>query len=199
MITDDESLPDYLEQEQVAALLKAAKAAKAASIRDCALLLLVYKYGLRVHEASAFNRNQVNFARRKIRIVRGKGSRSGEFSLFRDVHSSLTEYLRTRKDRSPALFVGRRGRLQKRRIEQLFELHANTAGIPKKERRSIHSLKHSLAVHMLDAGKPLETIQDWLGHRSIGSTQVYARISSRRRRAAVANELENDPNIVSLA
>ncbi len=68
MITDDETLPDYLEQEQVAALLKAAKAA---SIRDCALLLLVYKYGLRVHEASAFNRNQVNFAKRKIRIGTG--------------------------------------------------------------------------------------------------------------------------------
>jgi site-specific recombinase XerD len=83
--------------------------------------------------------------------------------------------------------------LKKRRIQALFTRYRDAAGL----RRDLtcHSLRHAIATHLLDAGVPLEVIQDHLGHQSIRSTSIYARITSHRR-AALFEELERSPWVV---
>ena len=91
------------------------------------------------------------------------------------------------------LFAGRLGALQRRQIQARFVRYRLKAGIP--ERLTTHSLRHSIATHLLDAGASLEFVQDHLGHRNIRSTATYARITDRHREA-LFRQLERSPWIV---
>ena len=74
----------------------------------------------------------------------------------------------------------------------LFKLYAGNARLAPHKHHS-HCLRHSIATHLLDAGQPLEYVQDHLGHKSIRSTGVYARISdAKRERVAYQIELSRD-------
>lgn len=92
------------------------------------------------------------------------------------------------------LFPGRSGPLRKRQIQALFTRYRDRAGLDR--RYTCHGLRHSIATHLLDAGVSLEFVQDHLGHQSIRSTSIYARITDQRR-AAVFRELEASPWIVN--
>lgn len=91
------------------------------------------------------------------------------------------------------LFRGRSGPLQKRQIQSLFVRYRDIAGLDR--RYTCHGLRHSIATHLLDAGVALEFVQDHLGHQSIRSTSVYARITDRHR-LALFRKLERSPWIV---
>jgi integrase/recombinase XerC len=108
--------------------------------------------------------------------------------------SSFGEYLGTDVG-SPEgpLFPGRRGPLRKRQIQELFVRYRDQAGL--QPRYTCHCLRHSIATHLLDAGMSLEFVQDHLGHRSIRSTSIYARITDRHR-AAIFLRLEQSPWII---
>ena len=185
---DQPQIPKYLTQEEVTALFS-----KIRSKRDRALFDLIYKYGLRVREATLLRIEDVDLRRGKIFIRRVKGGVAGEKPLFRDSARLLRAYLETRKGDSLALFVGRQGRLQERRIQQLFKMYLKKAKI--KKAIGVHCLRHSIAVHLLDDGQRIEFVKDHLGHKDIKSTQVYARISDRRR-AEVFEQLEASSRIV---
>jgi integrase len=75
--------------------------------------------------------------------------------------------------------------LSKRWIQALFARYATLANLPP-NRRHVHSLRHSCATHLLDAGEPIDFVQDHLGHRNIESSLVYARVSDRRRSKAIS-------------
>jgi acyl-coenzyme A synthetase/AMP-(fatty) acid ligase len=96
----------------------------------------------------------------------------------------LSAYLASRKDAEEALFVGRQGRLKKRQIQDLFRRYAVEAALPA-DRRHVHVLRHSVAVHVLDAGEDIHFARDHLGHKSIQSTMTYAQISDSRRNRAL--------------
>lgn len=74
-----------------------------------------------------------------------------------------------RNDAGPYLVTGREGPLKKRQIQNLFKHYAKVAGI---SGRSVHSLRHSIAVHLLDAGRGIECVADHLGHRNIQNTRI---------------------------
>src|SRR5690348_7433149 len=112
----------------------------------------------------------------RIRIRRLKGGLSGERPIFRNLLPLVRQYVESRRDNAEALFTGLRGRLKKRRIQELFRFYATEAGLPA-DRRHIHVLRHSAAVHVLDAGEDIDFARDHLGHRSIQSTMTYAQIS----------------------
>jgi len=170
----DQELPKYLTQEEVRAFFS-----KIHDRRDRALFDLIYKYGLRVKEATLFQLEDVDLKRNKIFIRRVKGGVSGEKPLFSDTRRLLRAYLEERKVNSQALFTGREGRLSERRIQQLFKHYMKKAKI--KRDVGIHSLRHSIAIHLLDDGQSLEFVKDHLGHKYMKNTEVYARISDRRR------------------
>jgi integrase len=168
-------LPSYLSQKQVRQLF-----ASISSLRVRGLFAVAYAYGLRVGEIVLLDRDDIDLERGRIRIRRLKGGLSGERPIFRNLLPLLRQYLDCRRDQETALFIGLQGRLKKRRIQELFRFYATEADLPA-DRRHVHVLRHSAAVHVLDAGEDIDFARDHLGHRSIQSTMIYAQISDRRR------------------
>jgi site-specific recombinase XerD len=84
-----------------------------------------------------------------------------------------------------AQFAGRKGRLSKPWVQALFTGYAALADLPP-NRRHVHTMRHSMATHLLDAGKPIDFVQDHLGHRNIESSLIYARVSDRQRIKAIS-------------
>jgi type 1 fimbriae regulatory protein FimB len=161
----------YLSQEELKALLKQAK-----SKRDKALIFLAYSYGLRASEVGLLRREDIDFERMKIRIHRLKNSISSEYPLRPEVARLLKSYLRTRKDNSPILFPSRRGLpINRRTLYNMIQRYAKQAKIPK-SKRYFHVLKHSIAVHLLEAEMDIIFVKDWLGHKNIQNTMIYARL-----------------------
>ncbi len=184
-----ERLPKYLTQEELQALFSRIK-----DKRDRAMFDLVYKYGLRVKEATILRVADVDLKRGKIFIRRVKGGVAGEKPLFSDSKRLLRAYIEGKRGNvSQAVFTGREGPLKERRIQQLFKHYLKKARIRKTV--GIHSLRHSIAVHLLDDGQSLEFVKDHLGHKYMKNTEVYARISDRRRRE-VFDQLEVSSSIV---
>jgi integrase/recombinase XerD len=180
-------LPHFLTRDEVRALLQAIPG-DARGERDRAIVLLGL-HGLRVGEVVRLDLGDLAYMDRgQIRLTRKGGSQvlkevSGELRL------ALESWLRLRPPcPSPALFVplpprGPGCRLSARRIEQMFREYAVAAGISKPV--SFHSLRHSIATAMADAGIPLQEIQDWLDHASPATTRIYARVSRDRLREAL--------------
>jgi integrase len=142
------SLPKYLTQDELKHLF-----ATIGSPRDRALFGLIYHYGLRVGEALMLTVDDINFTNYRITIRRSKNGLGGEKPLWRHTAKLLRSYLRERRDVGPYLFTGRKGPLQKRQVQKLFTDYAKAAGI---QARSVHSLRHSMAVHLLEAGRGIE-------------------------------------------
>jgi site-specific recombinase XerD len=79
-------------------------------------------------------------------------------------------------------------------VQQLFTKYADAAGI---KARSVHALRHSMAVHLLEAGRGIEYVADHLGHKNIQNTRIYAQITNPLREQ-VFRELEQHPKIVRI-
>ena len=184
------TLPKYLTQDELKRFLKAIT-----SPRDRALFGLIYHYGLRVDEATAITIHDIDLKNHRIRIRRLKNGVGGERPLWRHTAKLLRAYMRVRKDAGTYLFTGREGPLKKRMVQKLFEDYAEKAGITGK---SIHSLRHSIAVHLLEAGRGIEYVADHLGHKNIQNTKVYAQITNPYREQ-VFRELEQHPKVVRVS
>jgi type 1 fimbriae regulatory protein FimB len=163
------------------------------NLRDRALFGAMYYFGLRASETGLLLREHVNFRTRRIYVPRLKGGIPGEKVMTADCRRLLQSYLQGRRDLMPYLFPSRNSRpISRKRIDALFRLYAKQAGLPPHKRHS-HCLRHSIATHLIDAGQPLEYVQDHLGHRSIKSTGVYAKISdAKRERVAYQIELSQE-------
>jgi integrase/recombinase XerD len=183
-------LPKYLTQDELSRFF-----ATIPSPRDRALFAVIYHYGLRVDEATALTIDDLDLKNLRIRLRRLKNGLSGEKPLWRHTAKLLRAYLRVRIEAGPYLFTGREGPLRKRQIQNLFTGYAEAAGVCG---RSVHSLRHSIAVHLLDAGRGIEYVADHLGHRNIQNTRVYAQISNQLREQ-VFRDLEQHPKIVRIA
>ncbi len=167
--------------------------AQITNLRDRALFGTMYYFGLRASEVGLLLREYVNFRTRRIYIPRLKGGIPGEKVMTIDCRHLLQSYLQSRRDTLPYLFPSRNSRpISRKRIDALFRRYATQAGLPPHKRHS-HCLRHSIATHLLDAGQSLEYVQDHLGHKSIKSTGVYARISdAKRERVAYQIELSQE-------
>lgn len=162
------------------------------SPRDRALFGTIYHYGLRVSEATLLSPQSIDFNRQTIYIFRLKSGLGGPKPLLESTARLLKAYLPVREPTGPGLFTGRQGNLGRHRIGQLFLYYANRVGI---NGYSVHSLRHSIATHMLAAKFPLLTIKDHLGHKSIQATLIYAQMTDVSRRKAFA-QLEKSSLIV---
>ncbi|MFH1679082.1 MAG: tyrosine-type recombinase/integrase [Candidatus Eisenbacteria bacterium] len=183
-------LPRYLTQTEIEAFFRTIT-----SVRDLALFGLLYLYGLRVSEVSLLLRRDVDLARSRFVVKRLKGGVWAERPLFSSARTLLAAHLASLGPApgSAPLFPGNGGPLRKRQIQALFTRYRDRAGLP--GHITCHSLRHSIATHLLDAGASLEFVQDHLGHQSIRSTSIYARITDRHRRA-LYRKLESSPWIV---
>jgi type 1 fimbriae regulatory protein FimB len=167
--------------------------AQITDLRDRALFDAMYYFGLRASEVGLLLQEHVNFRTRRIYIPRLKGGIPGEKVMTADCRRLLQSYLQSRRDALPYLFPSRNTRpISRKRIDALYRHYATQAGLPAHKRHS-HCLRHSIATHLIDAGQSLEYVQDHLGHRSIQSTGVYAKISdAKRERVAAHLELSRE-------
>ena len=176
-----EAIPRYLTQDELSRFHRALIAGN--DVRDAAMFGLMYRFGLRAIEVTTLLREDVDLARGRIRIRRAKGGDAKEYPLPRDLVPVLRRFLRKRHDKGPFLFTGRESNNQHGvrvlQVQRLFKRYADEAGLPSSV--ASHSLRHSIAVHSLEEGFGLEYVADLLGHTSIRSTAIYARVTTPAR------------------
>jgi len=178
-------LPKFLTGDEIASLLTAPQPGAAGGVRDRAILELMYSSGVRVRELVGLDDGDLDLRNGTIR-VRGKGRRERLGIVGSHAQSALRQWLAVRPKavgrtpvRSQPLFVNRfGGRLSVRGIARLLEKHLLAAGLSKKA--SPHTLRHSFATHLLDAGADIRSVQELLGHKSLVTTQIYTHVTTTR-------------------
>lgn len=179
----DKKLPHFLSREDIVRLLEAPPAETPLGLRDRALLETLYSAGLRVSELTGLNLDDLDFDG-ALATVRGKGRKERLALLGPQALSALRSWLESRPTVvghrvQPAVFLNQRGtRLTSRSVGRLLEKYLTQAGLDR--RTSPHTLRHSFATHLLDAGADIRSVQELLGHRSLTTTQIYTHVTTQR-------------------
>ena len=146
--------------------------------RDRAVLLLLYGAGMRIAEALSLTGGVLPLG--ETIVVTGKGSKQRVVPLLPIVRDAVTDYLAKcpwPMDRSQPLFRGARGGALAQGMVQKAMMRARIAiGLPASA--TPHALRHSFATHLLGAGADLRSLQELLGHASLGSTQIYTKVDA---------------------
>ncbi len=166
-----------------------------ARVRDRAIVLTLRHTGIRVGELVTLRVRDVTLSDRKgsLRVV-GKGAKERTVPLNQTVRDALAAYLAVRRERSDSsryseLFLGQRGPLNSHAVEKLIRKCAHRAGL---EAFTPHSLRHSFAKRLLDAGEDLVTVQALLGHERLDTTARYTHPGARDLEEAVGR-LDEEP------
>ncbi|MFH2104777.1 MAG: site-specific tyrosine recombinase/integron integrase [Parcubacteria group bacterium] len=186
---------EFLEEQEVERILAAAEGQDQKSLRDRAILELLFSAGLRVSELTGINRDKLNLKTQEI-VVRGKGDKVRLTFISDSARDALESYLKKRTDIDPALFVrdiksadkfkkeNKKGeiddnlRLTPRSIQRIVKYYAAKAGIVKDVHP--HTLRHSFATDLLSNGADIRSVQAMLGHSSITTTQIYTHITDQK-------------------
>jgi len=177
-------LPRFLTGDEIVRLLAAPKPAAAGGLRDRAILEVMYSSGCRVRELVGLNDADLDLRNATVRI-RGKGRRERLGIVGSHAREALRSWLAARpridggRASAGALFTNRFGRrLSVRGVARLLEKHLASAGLS--GRASPHTLRHSFATHLLDAGADIRSVQELLGHKSLVTTQIYTHVTTSR-------------------
>lgn len=184
-------LPKFLTGEEIGRLLASPKPGSAGGFRDRAILELMYSSGVRVRELVGLDDADLDLRGGTVR-VRGKGRRERLGMVGSHAREALRSWLAARprptiapargappRNASRPLFTNRfGGRLSVRGVARLLEKHLATAGLAR--RASPHTLRHSFATHLLDAGADIRSVQELLGHKSLVTTQIYTHVTTTR-------------------
>ncbi len=184
----EKRLPTYMEREQTERLFAWAEARAASdeftALRDLAILELFYSTGIRLSELAGLTLETLDLLADQVR-VRGKGRKERIVPVGTRAVLALRRYLAAREpvvakpggDRR-AVFVSRRGkRLAPRSIQKIMHGMFEAVG---GDTLRVHSLRHTFATHLLDAGADLRAVQELLGHASLSTTQIYTHTSIER-------------------
>ena len=184
-------LPGYLDRAQIDLLFQMAEVraweGKFVDVRNLAILELFYSTGMRLSELQGLSRGELDVVSQQVK-VRGKGRKEriipiGDHAVLaiRNYEAKREELLRAlgpKADRN-ALFLAKTGkrigvRAVQKAVTNFLKQIDEDAGL------SVHSLRHSFATHLLDAGADLRAVQELLGHSSISTTQIYTHTSIER-------------------
>ena len=187
---------NYLSAEGIKLLLAQPDTTTDNGIRHLAILSLMYDTGARVQELADLTVDCVRISHEPYTIrLFGKGRKKRIVPLVKEQAGILREYMKKyhldddSKGTSPLFFNNRHEKLTRKGIAYILTTYANLARkespglIP--ERMSCHSIRHSRAMHLLQAGVNLVYIRDLLGHVSIQTTDIYARADSKAKREAL--------------
>lgn len=174
--------PEILTNKEVELFLEQPRCVDEKGFRDHAMLELLYATGIRVSELIALNREDVNLQAAFLRC--GGEKRERIIPLYPRAVKALRDYIQTVRPRlagqeEPALFVNMNGqRMTRQGFWKIVKYYQGKAEITKDI--TPHTLRHSFAVHLLENGADLRSIQEMLGHADISSTQIYAQIVKQR-------------------
>jgi integrase/recombinase XerC len=184
-------LPSYLDRAQIDLLFQMAEArameGKFVDVRNLAILELFYSTGMRLSELQGINRLDLDLVSQQVK-VRGKGRKEriipvGDHATlalrnYEAKRDELSRLLRGAVDRS-AMFLARTGkRIGVRAVQKVVGEFLKE--IDEDAHLSVHSLRHTFATHLLDAGADLRAVQELLGHASVSTTQIYTHTSIER-------------------
>ena len=170
-------LPGVLDIQQISQLLDIQET-DPLSLRDKAIMELIYSSGLRLSEIVRLNQIDLNLSDKSLTVI-GKGDKTRMLPIGNEAIKSLRSWLSCRNElanpEEEALFVGSRGnRLSRRSIQSRIKHWARKNGI--QQDVYPHLLRHSFATHMLEASGDLRAVQELLGHKDISTTQVYTHL-----------------------
>jgi integrase/recombinase XerD len=157
--------------------------------RDRAVLETLYGAGLRISELTALDVDDLDLDEGMLLVRSAKGGKGRRVPLGSKARAALESYVvlsrpelgKRAKSLGPALFLnGRGGRLGRQGCWKMITAHARRAGL--EHTLSPHTLRHSFATHLLDAGADVRVVQELLGHSSLTSTQIYTMVSDTRLR-----------------
>lgn len=176
-------LPDVLSIPEVSALLEAPDLNDPLGVRDRAVLETLYSSGIRAAELAGLAIRDVDLVGGTI-LVMGKRRKQRIAYLGAPATDAINAYLRVRggfnQPKHERLFVNfRGGPLTTRSVQRIVERYVR-AVLPGRREVSPHTLRHTFATHMLDAGADLRVVQELLGHESLSSTQIYTHVSIDR-------------------
>jgi site-specific recombinase XerD len=189
---------DLITPAELTRLIESANGTDEKSLRDRAMLELLFSTGLRVSELCALD-SDIDLSRDEL-SVRGKGDKVRVVFLSDTAKNAVKAYLKVRKDMEEALFVNlplqskpkegveaksksvarAPGRLTPRSVERMIKIYAAKAGITKKV--TPHVLRHSFATDLLNNGADIRSVQQLLGHASIVTTQIYTHVTDAHLR-----------------
>jgi integrase/recombinase XerD len=177
-------LPQVLNYAEVQKLLSSPRGSEPTTLRDRALLEVMYACGLRASETIGLEMPDIDMREGFLR-ARGKGSKERLVPLGRQAIAAISAYLRGARPKligerhEPKLFVNfRGGPLTRQGLYKIVQRHARDAGLS--GRMSPHTLRHSFATHLLAGGCDLRAVQEMLGHADISTTQMYTHLSGDR-------------------
>jgi integrase/recombinase XerC len=189
----EKHLPGYLDRTRTEALFEVAEArvgTDESALRDLAMLEVFYSSGLRLSELTGLNLHDLDLLGDQVK-VRGKGRKERLVPLGSRASKVLRRYLEVREqlasrraaeppshDDKQALFLNPRGRrLTPRSVQRIVHRAFEAIGV---DGLKTHSLRHTFATHLLDAGADLRAVQELLGHANLATTQIYTHTSVER-------------------
>jgi len=173
--------PEILSRDEVQRILAAAP-----RLVDRVLLKTTYAAGLRLSEVIALRWSDIDSERMSLRVEQGKGARDRSTVLSASLLSELRIYWQRVRPDGPWVFPGRDPAhpISDSSAQRLYTRSKQKAGIRK--RGGIHSLRHAFATHLLEAGIDLHSIQQFLGHGSLSTTQRYLHLTESHRKGSAA-------------
>lgn len=168
--------------------VRAAEEETPLTIRDVAIVELLYATGARVSELCGLDLSDIDYERNSIRVI-GKGNKERTIPMGIPALTALQRWLADgrahlmKSATEPAVFLGARGKRIDQRTVRTVVYHALQA-LEGVERMGPHALRHSAATHLLEGGADLRTVQEILGHASLATTQIYTHVSPTRLQKA---------------
>ena len=183
-----------MNRNEVIRLLAATEGDRPCDLRARAVLMLLITYGLRAGEVSGLQLDDLDWEREKLQVRCPKPGRTHVYPLSRGVGQTILRYLREARPacRVRRLFVTLNAPtrpLSRGVIKSIVSVRLQRLGITDK-RRGPHALRHAAAQHLLDQGLSMKAVGDYLGHRSVAATSVYAKVNLEVLREVAEIDLE---------
>ena len=181
----EKKIPVFLDESEIKTLLELPKGTTILNLRDKAIMETLYATGIRVSELVSLNIQDLDFLGEMIKIT-GKGRKqrlipigSVALEVLNDYLALREKYLSKKKIFHNVVFINARGgRLTTRSVCRVINHYVKVSGI--KKSITPHSLRHTFATHLLNAGCNLRAVQEMLGHVNISTTQIYTHLSTSR-------------------
>ncbi len=177
----EKKIPQVLTRQEVMKLINSAQ-----TLKSNLIIQLLYSSGLRVSEIVNLKKQDLDFNENTGWVREGKGKKDRMFIFSKKLSKKLKRFLE--KHTNWNYVFSRKKPLTTRNIQKIIQLATKKANIDKKVHP--HTLRHSFATHLLDAGVDLRKIQFLLGHSSIATTQIYTHISQEQIKN-IKNPLDN--------
>lgn len=189
-----ETIPKGLSRDEVIRLLATTEGDRPFDIRARAILMLLITYGLRSREVSGLQLDDLDWEKETLRVRCRKTGRTHLYPLSRSVGQTVLRYLREVRPVHPErrLFLTLKAPIRpltREVIKEIIRIRVDRLGITGK-RRGPHALRHAAAQHLLDQGLSMKAVGDYLGHRSVAATSVYAKVQLSALREVAEIDLE---------